>query len=250
MIKRTFLTLCAAALALGVMIAVEIVVAVRRDYLPTEPALEIGGTFGSGARAATLVVLGDSTGAGVGADGPDTAYPALLASRLAEDLGLNLRLVDLAVSGARVHDVLSEQVPAALEHDADVYLVAIGANDVTHLTGLGSVRSGVEDIVGRLSNSGVEVVVAGAPDMRAPAFAEPLRSIVGWRGRAVTDEIERAARREGAVVVPLADRTRGFFRDQPESHYSADLFHPSATGYARWADAFYPEVRAVLLDSL
>lgn len=250
MIKRTVVTLFAAALALGVMIAVEVVMAMRRDYLPTEPALEIGGAFGDGRRAATVVVLGDSTGAGVGADGPDSAYPAVLARRLAEDLGLRIELVDLAESGARVHDVLAEQVPAALGHEADLYLVAIGANNVTHLTGLGSIRSEVQLIVDRLSSGGVGVVVAGAPDMRAPAFAEPLRSIVGWRGRAVTDEIERAARREGAVVVPLADRTRAFFRSDPETHYSADLFHPSSAGYARWADAFYPEVRAVLLGAL
>ena len=179
MIKRTILALLAAALALGVMVAVEIVIAVRREYLPTEPALEVGGTFGRGGERSTLVVLGDSTGAGVGADGPDETYPALLARRLAQESGRRIHLVDLAVSGARVDDVLTEQVPAALREPADVYLVAIGANDVTHLTGLDSVRTGMESIIERLSTGNAQVVVAGAPDMRAPAFAEPLRAIVG-----------------------------------------------------------------------
>ena len=247
MIKRTILALLAAALGLGAMIAVEIVVAVRREYLPTEPALEVGGTFGRGTETATLVVLGDSTGAGVGADGADATYPALLARRLARESGRRIDLVDLAVSGARVQDVLDEQVPAALRRPADVYLVAIGANDVTHLSGLDSVRAGMESIVERLSTGPARVVVAGAPDMRAPAFAEPLRSIVGWRGNAVTRAIEDVARAGGAIVVPLASRTRDYFLRAPDSHYSADLFHPSTTGYSRWADAFYPEVSRALL---
>ncbi len=229
------------------LIGVEIVVAIRREYLPTEPALEVGGVFGEGGDQLTLVVLGDSTGAGVGAGTAAKTYPALLARRLARRTGNRVRLIDLAVSGARVEDVADEQVPRALQEDAGAYLVVMGANDVTHLSSLSGIRAGTTEIVQRLGATGAPVVVAGAPDMRAPAFAEPLRSIVGWRGNAVTAAIEEAARGAGATVVPLADETRDYFISEPDEHYSDDLFHPSAMGYRRWADALYPALeRAVM----
>lgn len=246
MLKRVFVWLLVSAALLVAMIGVEIVVALRRDYLPTEPVLEIDGVFGDQGPLRTVVVLGDSTGAGVGAGSAENAYATVIAERLAEETNARIRLVGLAVSGARVAGVLEEQVPAALNEKADVYFVAIGANDVTHLTSLESVRDGIADIVSRLGSDGVPVVVAGAPDMRAPAWAEPLRSIAGWRGRAVTDATEEAARAEGATIVPLAKRTRDYFMTEPEAAYSDDLFHPGPGGYARWAEAIYPELQVAL----
>ncbi len=248
MLKRVLLWLLVAGLGLIAMIGVEVVIAIRREYLPTEPALDIGGVFGEAGPIKTVVVMGDSTGAGVGAEVAGDAYATVLAQRLARESNTRIRLVGLAVSGARTADVLDEQVPQALDVDADVYLVAIGANDVTHLTALDSVREDTAAVVRRLRATGTPVVVASAPDMRAPAFAEPLRSIVGWRGRAVTEATEEAARAEGADVVPLADRTRSFFADHPETAYSPDDFHPGPAGYARWAAAIYPELRAALIE--
>lgn len=246
MLKRALLSLVAAAVGLAVMIGVEILIAVRREYIPTEPALEIGGTFGEGSRQVTFVVLGDSTGAGVGAGVAERSFPFLLAQRLAEAEGVAVELIDLAESGARVEDVLNEQVDAAVAADPDLVLVAIGANDVTHFTGLDSVRENTGLFVKRLRDEGLPVVVAGAPDMRAPAFFEPLRSIVGWRGRAVTGAIEESAIEAGATVVPLADRTRAFFLSSPDEAYGTDLFHPGPAGYERWVQALFPEVAEAL----
>ena len=246
MLKRVLVWLLVSAALLAVMIGVEIVLALRREYLPTEPALEIGGVFGDEGPIRTLVVLGDSTSAGVGAGGADDAYATVMAERLARESGARVRLVGLGVSGARVADVLEEQVPIALERYADAYLVAIGANDVTHLTSLDSVSDGIGRIVKQLGAEGVPVVVAGAPDMRAPAFLEPLRSIAGMRGDAVTAATEEAARAAGAAIVPLAERTRTYFMEHREAAYSDDLFHPGPGGYERWAEAMFPEVKAAL----
>ena len=249
MLKRALLSLLTVGLLLVALVGIEVVVAIRREYLPTEPALDIGGVFGGGSDRLTLVVLGDSTGAGVGAGTAEKAYPTVLARTLARRTGKKVRLIDFAISGARVRDVVEDQVPRALEEDASAFLVVIGANDVTHLSSLSSVRDGTTEIARRLGATGTPVVVAGAPDMRAPAFAEPLRSIVGWRGEVVTDAIEETAGEEGAMVVPLADETRDYFISEPDRHYSADLFHPSAAGYRRWADVLYPAVEQAITHS-
>ena len=95
-------------------------------------------SFGDGAaRPLRYVVLGDSTGAGRGAP-----YERGIAVATARGLGARRRvtLTNLAVSGARLDDVRSEQLPGAMRLRPQLVLVAAGANDVTGLTRLGAVR--------------------------------------------------------------------------------------------------------------
>lgn len=233
-------------LALGGTLAVEAYLAVTADYLPTAPALDVGGTFGDpGDPPLTFVVLGDSTAAGVGAGDARAAYPSLLAERLAGG-GRHVRLVDLGVSGARVADVLTHQVPNAVEAAPDLVFVGIGANDATHLTRLTDVLMDTTAILAALRQTGAPVVVAGAPDMRAAAFLEPLRTVVGWRGRQVAETIEEVARAMDIPTVPLAAETGPYFVADPPRYYAADDFHPSADGYALWARAIYPVLERAL----
>lgn len=246
MIRRAARALVVLALGIVVLLGVEIVLAMRREYLPTTPALEIRGTFGDAdAPHLTLVVLGDSTAAGVGAGSADASYAVRLARRVAQE-HFRVRLVGLGVSGARVGDVLEEQLPLVVEEQPDVVFVAIGANDVTHLTRLDDVEDDMRALLDGLERTGAAVVVAGPPDMRSPVFLEPLRTIVGWRGNAVAARIERAATDAGVPVVPLADGTREHFSEDPDRYYSEDEFHPGAAGYGLWADVIYPYVEDVL----
>lgn len=249
MIRRSLLATGFAVVALGAMVGAEIVVALRRDYLPTSPVLEVTGTFGPPhGRPLRFVALGDSTAAGVGAGNADLAYPSILARRLAGRRGWRVELVGIGVSGARVRDVLSDQVPRALAADPDVIFIGIGANDATHVTPLGDVRRAMGEVLDRLAPTGATIVVAGAPDMRAAAFHEPLRSLAGWRGTQVSGAIAAAAHDRGVPVVPLADETGRYFQAAPEKYLSADLFHPSAAGYEKWADAIEPVLYRAIED--
>ncbi|HVF53129.1 MAG TPA: SGNH/GDSL hydrolase family protein [Actinomycetota bacterium] len=231
--------------SIGVTLALQVAITLRRDYLPTVPALDIRGRFGDAGEPLRFVVMGDSTAAGVGAGAIERSYPVLLAERLA-GRGQMVELTSLGYSGDRVADVRRDQLPEALNMRPDLVFIGIGANDATHLTPLSSVRDDMEVVLSSLDEAGVAVVVAGAPDMRAAAFPEPLRSIVGWRGDRVTIAIEEVAARFPVEVVPLAVRTRGFFAQDPEEHYADDLFHPGPQGYERWADAIFPYLTSAL----
>lgn len=244
MLRRVVLGFAALAIGGAVLIGIEIVIALRREYLPTEPALKLDDTFGDpGDEAVTLVVMGDSTAAGLGAGEPAHSYPQVLARRLASD-GYRVDLRVFGLSGARVKDVLEEQLPQALEVDPDYVFIGIGANDVTHLTSLGELRSDMASVLRTLDErTEAETVIAGAPDMRAPAFYEPLRSLAGWRGRQVAGAIEDVGRDKGVAVVQLAKETGPKFGTDPERFHSADDFHPSADGYRLWADAIFPVLK-------
>lgn len=72
-------------------------------------------------------------------------------------------------------------------------LVAAGANDVTGLTRLGSVRDDLEEIVDRLraARCDVAIVATAAPDVgAAPRLAQPLRAVAGWRTQQVNVAVE------------------------------------------------------------
>lgn len=248
MLKTFFL---AAALTIGILVVllvIEIGLAYTRDYLPTTPSLELGGTFGpQGGQPLRFVVLGDSTAAGLGAGSAEHAYATVLSERLG-DAGYRVDLIAHGVSGARVMTVLEEQVPLALQSDPDLIFVGIGANDSTHLTSLARVERDMDELLDRLETTGATIVVAGPPDMRAHAWLEPLRSLIGWRGRRVADRIEAVAQRRGHRVVQLAEEAGPYFASHPEEAYGGDDFHPGPGGYRAWADAIYPVLIRALAE--
>ena len=243
---RALLSLGIVIVAFALVLGVEVWLALRREYLPTDDPLDLDGVFGRpDAPPLRLVVLGDSTAAGIGVDDPADAYPTLLARRLAAATDRRVELAALGIAGARVEDLAAEQAPAAASLDPDLVFVGIGANDVTHLTSRGDVRAEMDEALRILGESGAAVVVAGPPDMRVPVWHQPLRQLSYLRGRQIADVVEDVAGEHGMGVVELAEETGPFFAADPEGHFSTDGFHPGPLGYERWADAIFP----VLIDA-
>ena len=77
------------------------------------------------------VALGDSTAQGIGASAPDRGYVGQLLVRLRDEERRPWRVVNLSVTGARVADVVREQVPRINEvGEPELVTCAAGANDV------------------------------------------------------------------------------------------------------------------------
>lgn len=244
----------AALVALAVAaLAGEIGYVATRSYLPAESAPPVLGSFGTAGGGSTgpalqLTMVGDSTAAGIGASTTAATVGAQLATGIAAT-GRAVTLTSVAVSGARTAD-LADQVRLVAARPAgarpDVAVILIGANDATHLSSLGSVRTKLEVAIRSLRATGAAVVVAGCPDLGAArAFPQPLRLLAAARGRAVASAEHRAAVDAGAGYVDLAHKTGPAFRADP-GLLSTDRFHPSDRGYARWAGALLPAVAAAL----
>ncbi|MGI8609182.1 MAG: SGNH/GDSL hydrolase family protein [Candidatus Dormibacteria bacterium] len=203
---------------------------------PGSPDEVVGPTTGA---PLLFVVLGDSTGSGVGAVSQDLGYARRCARALAARTGRRVQLRDFAVSGARVADVLNDQLPRMGTLRPDLVLLVIGGNDVTHLTSPAAARRDLGRVLDSLATSGAPVIVSGVPAMgTATRLLQPLRFLVGAVAAFVYDPIWRqeAARRQMRRV-DLADRTGpAFARDH--SLLAPDGFHPSPRGYEVWANAF------------
>ncbi len=99
------------------------------DGAPDDTAL-----YGAGrGEPIQLVVLGDSSAAGMGADEPWQTVGAIIANGVSALSGRPVRLTNVAVIGAE-SSALDLQLANALEEvpAPDVAVVMIGANDVTH----------------------------------------------------------------------------------------------------------------------
>ena len=232
--------LAAAGAGAGVL-AAEVWAAARRRYAAAGSAPPVEGDYGDpGSERLRLVVLGDSTGAGVGVTRTEETVGGVLARRLAGPRR-RVRLAGAAIAGSGTGD-LGPQVSRALLGRPDVAVVLVGMTDATSGTPLPAVRQHLSDAVHRLRAAGAAVVVGTCPDLGASrVFAQPLRGVVAWRGRRVAAVSAAATRAAGGVPVDLRERVGPVFRADPAA-YCEDGFHPSADGYRLIAEALLPAV--------
>ena len=229
-----------AAAGLG-LLAAQVWTASRRRYLSPSTAPSVEGEYGEvGAPSLRLVVVGDSTGAGLGVTRTEDTVGGALARRLARD-NRRVRLSGAAIAGSGSGD-LGPQISRALLGRPDVAVVLVGAMDATRGTPLSAVRRQLGDAVHRLRAADVRVVVGTCPDLGASrAFSQPLRALVAWRGRRVAGVSAVATFDAGGVAVDLAGETGAVFRADPGT-FSVDRFHPSADGYRLFVEALLPAV--------
>lgn len=227
---------------LVVVLLVEVQLARTGKELDPPDVATLTRSVGDGSRRASVLWLGDSTAAAVGTTKADGAVSSQVARELtAADPSLSLQVRVIAHSGDRVGDVVSDQLPKVKAIAPDFVVVSIGANDVIHLTRVGTFRSTYRSLIDGLVAAGVakeHIVLVGVPDMGSPTrLKQPLRAITGWRSRRLDREVRSVANAAGTRYVDLFAATSKPFRAHPEQYLAADKYHPSDNGYALWATA-------------
>jgi len=222
------------ATGLAAVLAVEVVLARRGAVPPFTEAPRDPRQFGDAGPKLRYVVMGDSTGAGQGA--PYDAGIAVATARHLAAAPRRVRLINLSVSGAKLGDVVAEQLPLAVRERPGVVLLAAGANDVTGLTSTGSIRRDVARIAAGLrdANPDVRIVLTASPDVASsPRLLQPLAWLTERRTARVNAAIRSVAREKRLTVAPIAAVTGPQFRAD-SSLFSEDRYHPDARGYATW----------------
>jgi lysophospholipase L1-like esterase len=192
-------------------------------------------TFGSGNKKIVYVVIGDSTGAGQGAD-YDKGIAVLSAKYLSQKYSVSF--YNFSISGAIVGDVLNDQLAymKKIKIAPDIVLLSAGANDTTHLTSLSTLEKKLNEIVKTLReiNPHVKIVFTASPDMGAPPrLLQPLRFFVGLQSQRVNTVFEKVIVKYKLTLAPIAKETGKVFRKDP-TLFSEDRYHPNERGYAVW----------------
>ncbi|MFN8532998.1 MAG: GDSL-type esterase/lipase family protein [Dehalococcoidia bacterium] len=198
-------------------------------------------------RPPVLVAIGASDSVGVGASDPArTGWVPQLHQKLPPDT----RLINLGISGAKVADALSQELPVALDVDPDDVVVWIAVNDLLGETPLPDYERDLDLLLGALTGrTRARVYVANVPNLGALPNAPGLAASSGINpariARAVgewNDVIARVVARHNATLVDLSAGWQELAENP--GYISADGFHPSDDGYARLADLFWGVMQA------
>lgn len=192
----------------------------------SEPVGEAGGLV--------YAALGDSAAQGIGASAPEKGYVGLVADALRAETGQPVLVVNLSRSGARVRDVVDEQLPRLAALDADVVTVGIGGNDLRRYE-VGAFR---RDVAALMAELPANAVVADVPYFMHGRFEADAQDAAEVLGRLAEDRGLRVARLHEAM------RERGWWAMFTD--YAADWFHPNDRGHRVWASAFVEALGADL----
>jgi lysophospholipase L1-like esterase len=186
------------------------------------------GVVGNGAPLRVLV-LGDSSAAGVGVDTQDQAIAGQLAAQLADKFQVTWELVAKTGATTKSHtQAMIEQV----EGKFDAAMICLGVNDVTRGVNLKEWLEQQTALYDLLEQKfGVnEIYVSGVPPIKYfPLLPQPLRWFLGRRADRfdhwLADLVEK---RQNTYHIPIA-----FPHDT--SLMASDGYHPKAGVYEQWA---------------
>jgi len=176
------------------------------------------------------VALGDSAAQGIGASRPERGYVGRLAERMREQSGRPVQVMNLSRSGARLADLVRDQLPRLAELSPDLVTVDIGGNDV--------ILYDAE----RFSRLVCELT-AGLP---AGAFVADVPYFMHghWERRAAETGrmLAGCAEANGLYVVRLHEAEQARGPAAMLTDFAADWFHPNDRGHRVWADAFWDRI--------
>jgi lysophospholipase L1-like esterase len=192
-----------------------------------------------------LLLLGDSIAAGLGAERRKDTLGGRLAKGVAKHTHRSVRLTTAARVGSESSMLAAQLDGLRPTYLADVAVIVVGGNDVTHRVPVDESVRHLEEAIARLREAGTAVVVGTCPDLGAlRPVPQPLRALGSRMSRQLAAAQQVAAVRAGAHAVSLAHVVGPFFITNPDEMFSLDRFHPSGTGYRRTAAALLPSVLA------
>ena len=195
--------------------------------------------------ARVILILGDSTGVGVGAQRPEES----VAGRLAADFP-DADIVNVSRSGARVSDALGQARQClSLGLRFDLAVLHVGANDVVRATPATKLAADCEVLLAEMKGLAERTVWLGPPNVGlAPLFPRPYAWLLGARSRAAALVFAAAAARHGAVFIDFCAPEHALLLSRSRRrHFAADGFHPNSTTYGHGYSALRAALAVVTL---
>tara|TARA_R110002020_G_scaffold358559_4_gene570933 strand:+ start:12099 stop:12812 length:714 start_codon:yes stop_codon:yes gene_type:complete len=176
-----------------------------------------------------ILIIGDSSAAGVGVATQDLALAGQLAAALGPLHCVHWQLI--ASTGATTPTTLAELEARTLPA-ADIVLVVLGVNDVTRggpMAGWLATHARLRNLL-RKRTGARHLYIAQVPPLGAfPLLPDPLRWVLGRRAQRFDAALRAALQSEtDTTYVPLPDTLN-------PGDMAEDGFHPGAVIYAEWA---------------
>ncbi|MGJ8662122.1 MAG: SGNH/GDSL hydrolase family protein [Marinicella sp.] len=193
-----------------------------------EPEMKTSGIVGSGP-SINLLLIGDSSAAGVGANKAEESLLSQLLMQLSPYRQVHYKM--LAKTGRTTDQMLTE-LSTIQPSSYDVVITALGVNDVTAQVTLKQWQQLQRQLIKTVFDkfSPPQIIMSGLPPVREfPALPWPLNAYLG-----------NAADSFNAKLIEISDSIEGVrflsLRDYPvEAMAAIDGFHPGPKVYELWA---------------
>lgn len=193
-------------------------------------------------RTYNLLVVGDSSAAGVGVTTQQQALIGYLLASL-RTAGFMRRRFDQvqwslqATTGHTSFDVLRRlYIMAKPETPLDLMIVIVGVNDTTTNVKPKQWQAQIEEIIAisKRKFGAKQLLFSCLPPMaQMPALPTPLSDFIGSKALALDDLLQQICEQHAEVNYLHVDfREAGY---GVEEMFASDGFHPNATAYAYWA---------------
>jgi len=204
----------------------------RVGRLP-DAAGETVGQYGETDETLKLLAIGESTVAGVGASNHAEALGGQLAKFLSLETGKSVRWHVLGESGITARETVERLIPHLPETQMDVIVVALGGNDTFKVSSPNRWRGDMTKLIFILKEKypNAKILLANTPRIiDFPVLPASLKFVL-WRVSRLHHENAKNLERATEDV---------FYFDEAKrvgDEFFSDGVHPSARGYAMWAEA-------------
>ncbi len=193
---------------------------------------ETSGEVIGNSKVINLLVIGESTVAGVGAKNHAEGLTGRFAHYLSKETGKTVRWNVLGVSGITVHRTINEIVPKIPAGKFDAILIGLGGNDVFGLSSPKKWRNGLSKLLDILRRKYPTAIIyaANVPMVRDfIALPNPTKYV-----------LSRVAKMHHFNSLDLISNYKNVHYYLPNSKFLPEHFsdgiHPSAHGYDKWAE--------------
>lgn len=180
------------------------------------------------------VAFGDSAAQGVGATKPEKGYVGLIANEIEQKTGKNVKIINLSKSGAKVSDVLKNQLPKyeqlSIQRPALITIEA-GANDILSFDAK-KFELEMNELMDKLPKG---TVISDIPSFNGSRLAKYEDRVIK-----ANDIIYKLAEEKNIKLAFLYNKVKA---NSGIKCFAFDLFHPSNYGYrTNWLPAFMARI--------
>ena len=186
----------------------------------------------------TYVALGDSLTAGAGVENAQQSYPYLVAQKLGTEN--NVTLKNRSQLGYKTEDLKNVLLPTAITDNPNIITLLIGVNDIHNNVSAQKFSQNYEQILQSLTtNTKAKIYLISIPYIgSANLILPPYNYYFNSKTKEFNKIIKNLAQKYNLKYINIYSATQEEFT-KSDTYYSRDLFHPSAKGYAVWANIIY-----------
>ncbi len=206
----------------------------------------------------TIIMLGESTVAGVGVKTHQQGFAGTFANEIATKLQTSVRWKVYAKSGYTAKQVKNLIVPKITESTADLIIIGLGGNDAFTLNTPRIWKKNVQHLIGQLQLMYPNTAIAFTnmpPIKEFPAFTKLIKFTIGNLVEIHGQELQNLTENQENIyynseVITIKNWTKELNLANHPSDFFSDGVHPSKLTYQVWAKDFTNFILKQIKDAL